>query len=69
LRITFCTWGGAPALLVRYEDGRVLAYAAMDGAKWTAEHPADVTMDGRVIDEAEFKALWPGLALPKFPAW
>ncbi len=68
MKLTYVTYDGDPAVLARYDDGRILGFVRIDGAgEWTQIHSADLTIDGRVIDEAAFKDRFPGSGLPAFP--
>jgi hypothetical protein len=67
LKLTYVSYDGDPAVLARYDDGRILGFVRFDGgAEWTQVHSADLTNDGRVLDEAMFKKRFGG-GLPAFP--
>jgi hypothetical protein len=66
-KLTYCSWEGLPAVLVRFDDGSpTYGFTHADGA-WKDSEAADIATKASVIGKEAFMKQFPLVALPIFP--
>jgi hypothetical protein len=67
VKLNYGIWEGNPCVSKRFEDGPVMAQL-WDGNRWFAIHPADFAIEATHLEETEYKAMFPAVPAPIFPA-